>query len=491
ATPELQLVVRPNANQIQYLKVNRRLAIIALGLTLLPGFTSGQAIGEFVIPGIRANDGTEFSYWDQFIGDGNFVFGFPRNFDFPNEPAIAGGDDFDGNFTNNFAPTITQTATNTAIVTSSNSVYSFAAQTAFEADYDSTVAVTADINNVIFQTRSLGSRLDINDFSLEYVDTQNQVLSVTPVFKALDDPQTGDIFEILVSAVQWDLTGMGVRDFTIKFAASSTSLSLNQAQMDVTSGVPFAQELGYIFVGRLSPRLRDDIPGNIDKGLAPGVEDRFFFQGQTLELEGFGTQGFEHVGWEKDGVITDTAFLDPADSTFEVTFGDSDLTTTAIFAPTSYFTWREHFFFHENVFGGGSDDFEDDAISGPLADPDGDGDNNFCEYCFAGDPYTQDKERKTPTIEVVEIEGVQYPAITYRKWGVEEFLTDLEYFVEVSADGKIWNRNGDIGGPFTAVVGSELQRDGSRLVTVRATAPLSTSNRLLMRVWAQEFQIPQ
>ncbi|MEM0896767.1 MAG: hypothetical protein AAGJ79_07755, partial [Verrucomicrobiota bacterium] len=459
-------------------------------LALSPIASFGQATGEFVIPGIRASGGTEFSYWDEFLGDGNFVFGFPRNFDFANIPAIAGGDDFDGNPTNSFAPTITQTATNTAIVTSSNSIYSFAAQTAFEADYDSTVAVTSDINNVIFQTRSLGSRLDINDFSLEYLDGQDQVQAVTPVFKALDDPQTGSFGEILVSAVQWNLTGMGVRDFTIKFAASTTSLSLNQAQMDVTSGIPFVQELGYIFVGSLSPGLRDGIPGNIDKGLAPGAEERFFFQGQTLDLEGFGTTGFEHVGWEKDGAITDTAFSDPIDSKLPVTFGTSDLSATAIFAPTTYVTWREHFFFHANTITGTSDDHTDDAVSGPLADPDGDGDNNFCEYCFAGDPYTKDKERKSTTIHIVEVEGIHYPAITFRKWGVDEFLTDLEYFVEVSADGKVWNKNGDVNGPYTTMVSSELQEDGSRLVTVRATTPVTLSNRLLMRVRAQEFIIP-
>ena len=131
------------------------------------------------------------------------------------------------------------------------------------------------------------------------------IQSLPPDFKALDDPQTGGFAERLVSAFQWNLTGRGVRDFRLVFAAPGSSMPLWEAQLDVLEGAPFQQQLGYLLVPRALPEVRFGTPGKIEKNLAAGGETRFHLPGAVLDLTATPVDGFVHAGWLFKDVVTE------------------------------------------------------------------------------------------------------------------------------------------------------------------------------------------
>lgn len=415
---------------------------------------NGQLAGNFVIPGIRANDGTEFSFWDQFLsapGGGNF--------EYDNLPAIGGGIDSEGNTSNNSTAVFVQTGTSTAFVTSSRAIYSFAEPTSFEVRY--TPQSANPVNNIIFQTQTGGIRLELDDILLRYTASDNSTFLLTPHFKALDDPQSGGFSERLMSGFQWNTEGLDIGTFELVFAAAEGSMPIWEAQLDVVEGSPFVQELGYVMIPISAPKLRFGAPGAIDKGQAPGEESRFHLPGETLELSGLPEFGFAHAGWIYNQQVIASDMLN-------LTVGNADFEVTAIFAPADFETWREYFFFHANGLTGQAADNLNEQFSGLAADPDGDGQDNFTEYVFGGDPYTADNDRTQPSVSIVEYEGKMYPAITFQRWAIDEILTDLEYFIEYSTDLASWNGT-------TTPHSTELQADGTQLVIYRGNTPVSSS----------------
>ncbi|MEN3941080.1 Ig domain-containing protein [Prosthecobacter sp. SYSU 5D2] len=453
-------------------------------MSLLGAAGDAQAqSGSFIIPSIRAEGGSDFAYWDLFErppGSTN-----SGNFNYPNPPALTGGEDEDGNPTTVMEDhdedpdtdpiprtTLIQTGATDAFITSSNAIYSFSEVVKFEVPYQPAEEAEGMVTNVIFQTQTGGIRLDVNSVKLVY-EQAGVPVTVNPVFRGLDDPQSGAFSERIVCAFQWNLTGLNVRDFKITFAAPEASMPLWQAQLDVVTGVPFVQELGYILATRSRPGVRFGRPGVVDKNLPWTLDGRYFLGGEELTLFGAPEDGWQVTGWSHDGLTT------PGES-LELVFPQQDTTVTALFAPESYATWRNAMFFHANSTIGVGDDYSNNSISGPTVDHDEDGLSNAGEYAFGGDPYEEDDNRTRPQLLLVEAEGQQYPALRYRTNGLIPGLGDVVQRVRVAANGGPWMDN--TSEPTTTTVQRELQADGSELVTERALQAIGSFTSVEMDV---------
>ncbi len=441
----------------------------ALVLTAL-GVAHAQS-GSFIIPTIREDGGTDFAYWDLF-GPGS---GQP-NYNHPNPPALLDGlgRDDDENPTTAFGnrTTLIQTGTNTAFITSSGAIYSFAAPLAIEVPYEAPSEKPGEITNVIYQGLLGGARLNVNSVFLRYEDSGGQTVDLPPVYKGMDDPQTGAFSERIVCAFQWNLTGLNLREFTIVYTTPD-SMPLWQSQLDVVVGEPFEQELGYLLATRSRPITRFARPGKVDTNVPEDFDDRFFFQGEQLNLIADPEAGWQATGWYYNGAA-------PPGATLPLTFPAQDTTVTALFAPLSFDVWRIYHFYHANGLLGSEDDYLDDLISAPEVDPDEDGLSNAGEYVFAGDAYTSDQIRTRPQMLLVEEAGQMHPAIRYRSNGLPAGMGDVVQTVRIAADGGAWTDNGQAA--VTVEVSRALQPDGSALVTVRTAQPLSAFDSLAMQV---------
>jgi hypothetical protein len=458
-----------------------RLAVI-FAFLLCSGVARAQN-GGFVIPGIRAGGGTDFAYWDLFAAPP----GGGANFNYNNRPALLDGFGYDdeGNPTTAFTArtNLRQTGTSTCFVTSSGALYSFAATTAFEVPYTPPTSAPpmAEVTNVIFQTQTGGVRLNLDSVRLSYVQPLpgggSQTVLVVPLFRALDDPQTGGFTERLVSAFQWNLTGQGVRDFKIVFASPGSSMPMWQAQLDAVLSTPFVQELGYLLFTEARPFTRFGRPGAVDKNLAPSVDGRFFTAGQNLNLLGLPELDWEHVGFLYNNVVH-------AGANLPLVFPAADTTVAAIFAPLTYDAWREAMFLHYNALTGTPGDNTNNAVSGPMIDHDLDGLVNVAEYAFGCDPYTRDAESAVSTPVPVTVSSQTYPAVRFRTNSAPDGFADVAVVVQTSTDLVNWRDNNTEPQPVTEFFSSELQADGSSLVTVRSTQPLG-SGSLFFRLSVQ------
>ncbi len=431
--------------------------------------------GSFIIPGIRADGGTDFAYWDYF----NRPPGAPTstNYNYPNPPALIDGfgEDADGNPSTAFEDrtVLIQTGTDTAFITSSGAIYSFAEELAIEVPYEPPASSIGEVTNVIFQTQTGGARLNVNSVFLTYQDGGGQTVTLAPDFKGLDDPQSGAFTERIVCAFQWNLTGLDIREFKIVFTGP-VSMPLWEAQLDVVVGEPFVQELGYLLVTRSRPLTRFGRPGVVDKNLPLSADGRFFLEGEELNLLADAEPGWEPTGWYYDGATQPGAAL-------PLVFPAQDTTVTALFAPLSYGIWRTTMFYHANALLGTENDYTNEAISATEVDHDGDGLSNAGEYVFGGDPYTPDEARTRPQMLLVDVAGVLHPAIRYRSNGqTPEGSNDVVRRVRVKANGGEWQDNS--GTPTTVTVSRELQPDGSALVTERALQPMSALTSVEMDV---------
>lgn len=432
--------------------------------------------GNFVIPAIRSEGHTDFAYWDLFARPP----GSPANtnYNHPNPPALADGfgEDDSGNATTAFAPRaiLTQTGTPNCFITSSGAIYSFSDPLAFEVAYSAPSGTPGEITNVIFQTQSGGARLNLNGVVLRY-ESGGQSHDITPLYRALDDPQSGAFSERIVCAFQWNLTGLNLRHFKIVFT-TPVSMPLWQAQIDAAIATPFEQVLGYLMATRSRPITRHDRAGYVDKNLPATADGRFFLAGDVLNLLSEPEAGWLGTGWHYNNGGATTG------ATLPLVFPAQDITVTALFAPQAYATWRAFMFYHANALLGTENDYTNDAVSASAVDHDGDGLDNAGEYAFGGDPYVADDARTRPQMLVVDMEGVQYPALRYRTNGAPAGSGDCAFRVQVSRDGGAsWADNLSV--PGTTVIHlRELQADGSALVTERTSAALNGLGQVEMAV---------
>ena len=446
-----------------------------VGLFGLTSHLRAQAAGEFITPSFRSAS-TRFTYWDSFsLGNAQ---GF--NYQINNPPALGGGLDNLGNPTNYGVGataskvSFVQTGTPTAFITSSGAIYSFSNPTAFVANYAQDEAEPA-VTNVIFQTQTGGTRMDLNNISLKYAPPGGgPVVSLPAQFKALDEPRTGAFSERLVAAFQWNLTGLEVRNFSIQFSSPSSSMPLWQAQLDVVQGSAFVQALGFLLEDSSLPLVRFGSPGHLEANL-DGAENRFFLPGTTVHLTGEASAGFSHVGWLRNGVISEAL-------QYDLTFGVTDEKITGIYCPLSYAAWRNHFFSHANTLTQTGPDNITESVSGMAADPDQDGAVNLLEFAFGGDPYTPDAALLAPQCGVVEVGSDRFPSITYHRRAADPAEMELLYEVQVSTDLVEWTSNFDIPGTTTELTTTTLNSQGMKTVTAIGATPLAANQKQYLRL---------
>lgn len=448
------------------------LVLAALLAAALPA--AAQSAGQFVIPGLRIT--AQFAYWDLFATPAGQTY----NYGYANPPAFldGAGQDDAGNLTTLFSPqaVLLQTGSPTAFITSSGAIYDFGRTTGFEVRYTRPASVTGEVTNVIFQTQTGGRRFDVDNIRLKFTQGAETV-SLAPVFRALDDPQSGTFNERLVAAFQWDLTGRQAADFTLHFSAPGSSMPLWQAQLDVVAGAPFVQVLGYLLHTASRPVLRHSIAGKVAKNVPPGTDERFHLSGQQLEVSAEPEPGWLHSGWRSDtGMLADSL-------TYPVAFTNADRGITALFVPESWSAWRSGMFAHANSLLGQPADHLNDAISGMAADPDGDGADNFSEYAFGGDPLVHDPAARAVSVSTVTEGAARYAAVTFPAVASPDGSGDLEYIVSVSSDLQSWQANGETA--VTVEHSRQLREDGRTLITVRAAQPVSAAQSLYFRIRAE------
>jgi hypothetical protein len=431
---------------------------------------------DFVIPALRGT-GTQadFAYWDLFArppGSSSSV-----NYNFANRPALADGLGRDSNLnpTTVLMPsptppraTFMQTLTPNCFVTSSSALYSFNSVLGFEVSYAPLSTTAGNVQNVIFQIQSGGSRPLDSSVKIRYLHGGNPVF-VSPIYRALDDLQTGAFGERVVFGYQWNLTGLGIRDFKVVFRSEGSSMALWQSQLDATVGVPFQQALGYLLSNTSAPVTRFGKPGTVSASYGAGVDGRFFLQGQQITLEGLGSSD-----WEPVGLVVQGAVIDQATHTF--TFPAANETVKGLFAPLTYQAWRDRMFHHANSLTGTLDDYTNNSVSGPEVDHDRDGLSNQAEYAFGCDPYVSDHSRGQGSYHTVTVSGITYPAFTYRSNGAPELYSDLAFTVEQSSDLQQWSNAGVVSHS------SVRQTDGTQMVTVRTAQPVIAYQRCFLRV---------
>ena len=115
------------------------------------------------------------------------------------------------------------------------------------------------------------------------------------------------------------------------------------------------------------------------------------------------------------------------------------------------------------------------AVSGDLADPDGDGIANLMEYALNLDPQTA-QSTGLPTVGQTIIGGGQYLTLTYTQVIA---ATGITYLPQVSGDLNTWNG----GSGYTVAVSRTNNADGvTQTVVVRDAVALGAGGRRFMRL---------
>ena len=139
----------------------------------------------------------------------------------------------------------------------------------------------------------------------------------------------------------------------------------------------------------------------------------------------------------------------------------------------TYAAWRQLCF--------NSIDATNDAISGPNADPDGDGLTNRAEYGLGGVPRFPDQPAHLPTTALEVFAGHTYLTLQYN---VQGGASDVTFTPEVSSDLTVWNSGvvnlTDLVGPTTSPTGfvsrktrdnTATDQDTKRFIHLKITSP--------------------
>ncbi len=194
------------------MKLNRLVvwcALVVSGLALGAGVVHAGTNG-FVTPQFRGAASTEFGYWETFT----VPYGSPGNLsDQPGTSTDA---------------VLTQLSTN-AFLTGSGNIYNPSDISAFALADEPPFT----LGTVVLQTRTLGSEINYNSVALLYTNGSG-AHSLAPLFRYELNRAAGQGFSVS-SLWQWDLSGLGVSNYTIVFNAASTSLSLDSLTLDTAS----------------------------------------------------------------------------------------------------------------------------------------------------------------------------------------------------------------------------------------------------------------
>ncbi len=193
----------------------RRLVYFSAALATLAGTTHAQQLFPgFKDPGTRGTTGTEYTSWDLFFNPYNAA-------NFGDVAAAAS------------APSITQTLTDTAFLTSGFNIYSFSAATGYELANDVSTTLAAPLTSVVFQFDTLGTFIDYSSIKLNYA---GGTISLDPASLISESRVITGGFGGFTNrvAVQWNLTGLNITDYTITFESLGSSNSFNLASLDTS-----------------------------------------------------------------------------------------------------------------------------------------------------------------------------------------------------------------------------------------------------------------
>ncbi len=160
------------------------------------------------------------------------------------------------------------------------------------------------------------------------------------------------------------------------------------------------------------------------------------------------------VDGTEEGTVDDIPFLGSAEQldyftmyseegshSLDIAFDDIFVVSQAVaVAPEGFTAWREQQF---------PDAAGDDAISGPGADPDGDGIPNLLEYVLGGDPNVPNRGI-APSVDVTGVDGVDYLRLEYHR---DPDAVGVDLVVERSSDLVEWT---PIAGPESAEAANGL-----------------------------------
>lgn len=190
----------------------------------------------FVVPGFRDSAHSEFGYWEVFSA----ATGTPGNL--PDQPGATTG------------AVLTQLNTN-AILTSGGNIYN-----GTTGSFSLTDSVDFTLGTVALQARTMGGELDYGSVSLVYSNDSGSQ-SIPPLFRYETD-RTGGAGDAGVSSLwQWDLSGLGVTNYSVIFNASGGGMDFDSLTLDVASqfAPAFAQQ----------PFVLHSVPANLARWMYP------------------------------------------------------------------------------------------------------------------------------------------------------------------------------------------------------------------------------
>ncbi len=196
-------------------------------------------------------------------------------------------------------------------------------------------------------------------------------------------------------------------------------------------------------------------------GSAVNGTDYTVLSGVTTVPAGATTGAISIVPVNRNGARTQTktVILALANGT-GYTVGSPNTATVYIASEAGYDAWRTAHF---------SDaEFTNDLISGPSADPDGDGIANLLEYSLGLDPKKADAGG-LPQPQLVNVSGQNYLSLSIVK---PQANTDVTYGAEVSADLQTWDGSA---GAVQVSVQANTPAAGYDTVTFRDLTPVSST----------------
>lgn len=194
------------------MKINRtffvRLGVTAALLVAAPTNVFAATNG-FVVPSFRGSANTASGYWETFT----VPYGAPGNA--PDQPGAT------------TAAVLTQSNAN-AFLTGSGNIYNLSTSSFTVAD-----CTPFALGTVVLQVRTIGTELDYNLVSLTYANDSG-AHSLTPLFRYELNRTVGQGYSVS-SLWQWDLTGIGVSNYSIACNAAGPSLSFDSMTLDTAN----------------------------------------------------------------------------------------------------------------------------------------------------------------------------------------------------------------------------------------------------------------
>lgn len=186
---------------------------------------------------------------------------------------------------------------------------------------------------------------------------------------------------------------------------------------------------------------------NVDYQFSPGQVVGFRY----VRLTSYGVANNGDVYWQPRFVEVD-AFVSVASG------GDG-----------GFADWRSQHFNEQEL--------ADESVSGPEADPDGDGLENLLEYALGLNPRAATADGSS-VVGIESISGTDYLTLSFRK---PDAISDIAYTVEVSSDLIEWTAE--------AVSAGETQHeDGTTTFTYRDSQPVSQGERRFLRLRVSQVQ---